>query len=137
MTIDLTTLESRVNVLLTDLTHLYYSSELIREGIRMALLEYGRASGTQDTIAGLDEAGQTTLPEMDGGLIVLGAAGYTAACKTIDRKQQFNLDDQTPEAVQQLGQRLLMRFDRLLGTVRVNRMRTGQIQVWGEGWGAV
>jgi hypothetical protein len=137
MTIDLSTLENRVHVLLTDLTQLNYSAELIRESIRMALVEYQTASGTAETISGLDGAGQTTLPEMDSGLIVLGAAGFTASCKAIDRMQQFNLEDQTPEAVLQLGQRLLTRFDRLLGSVRVSRMRTGSIQAWGEGWGTV
>lgn len=137
MTIDLATLENRVSVLLTDLTHLNYSSDLIHESIRVALVEYQKASGSLETILGLDGAGQTTLPEMDSGLIVLGAAGYTASLKTIDRMQQFNLEDQTPEAVLQLGHRLLTRFDRLLGSVRANRMRAGIVQPWGEGWGTV
>ncbi len=133
----LATLQDRVTVLLADLTHLNYSGNLIEEGIRMAVLEYSLASGADDTLAGLDGAASTSIPENDCGLVVLGAAGYIASSKTIDRKQQFNLEDQTPRAVAELGQRLLQRFDRLLGTVRSARMRTTEIQPWGEGWGSV
>lgn len=137
MTCTLTSLEERVSVLLTDLTHLNYSTELIDEGIRLAVREYCMVSGAADTISGLDGSEQTSIPENDCGMIVLGAAGYTASCKTLDRKQQFNLEDETPEAVLLLGQRLVQRFDRLLGTVRSARMRSSGVQVWGEGWGSV
>lgn len=137
MSQNIQTIEDRVAVLLTDLTHLSFSPELIREGVRMAVLEYNRVSGMDDTLSGLDGASLTTIPENDCGMIVLGAAGYTAACKTIDRKQQFNLDEETPAAVLQLGQRLLERFDRLLSTVRANRFHREDVQTWGEGWGAV
>jgi hypothetical protein len=132
-----TSIEQRVSVLLADLTQLNYSSGLLEEGIRMAVREYSLASGMPETLSGLDSASQTSIPETDCGMIVLGAAGYTAACKTLDRKQQFNLEDRTPQAVTELGRRLLQRFDRLLGTVRSARMRTCDIQVWSEGWGVI
>ena len=133
----LASLEQRVMVLLADLTHLNYTTALIDEGIRLAVREYSLASGMTETISGLDGEGLTSIPDNDCGLIVLGAAGFTASCKTIDGKQQFNLKDETPEAVLSLGQRLVQRFDRMLGTVRASRMRSSEIQAWGEGWGSV
>jgi Asp/Glu/hydantoin racemase len=137
MSSTLTSIQQRVSVLLADLTHLNYSNELITEGIRLAVLEYSRACGTDETLTGLDGASATSIPENDCGIIVLGASGFTASCKTLDRQQQFNLEDGSPEAVSQLGQRLVQRFDRLLGTVRSGRMRSMEVQVWGEGWGSV
>ena len=133
MTTTLESLEQRVSVLLADLTHLNYSTELIDEGIRMAVHEYNLASGMTETISGLDGSGLTSIPELDCGMIVLGAAGFTASCKTLDRAQQFNLEDQAPTAVSALGQRLLQRFDRLMGTVRAGRMRSSDVLVWEGG----
>jgi hypothetical protein len=134
MNTNLESIEQRVSVLLLDLTRLNFSTQLIDEGIRLALKEYSLASGQVETLAGLDEAGLTSIPEQDCGLLVLGAAGYVAAAKTLDRKEQFNLVDQLPEAVTNLGSRLLMRFDRLLGYVRSARMRAADVTPWGDGW---
>jgi hypothetical protein len=134
MNTTLESLEQRVSVLLLDLTQLNFSQQLIHEGIRLALKEYSLASGQVETLAGLDEAGLTSVPEQDSGILVLGAAGYVAAAKTMDRKEQFNLVDQLPEAVTNLGSRLLMRFDRLLGSVRSARLRASDVAPWGGGW---
>jgi hypothetical protein len=134
MSMDYQTIEGRVAVLLQDLTRLTFSSELLGEGIRMALREYSAVSGQSETIAGLDEAGLTSIPEHDCGILVLGAAGYIAAAKTIDRKEHFNLQPELPQGVTSLGGRLLMRFDRLLGTVRSARLRAADVPCWGSGW---
>ncbi len=130
-------LQQRVSVLLVDLTHLSYSTNLLDEGIRQALGEYSLVTGSHETLTGLDGATATTIPEMDCGIIVLGAAGFIAACKTMDRKEQFNLDEQSPGAVARLGERLLQRFDRLLGTVRSARLRASDVPGWGDGWSKI
>ena len=134
MNIDYQNLEQRVSSLLQDLTRLTFSSELIREGVRIALREYSVYSGMSETISGLDEAERTSVPEDDCGILVLGAAGYIAAAKTIDRQQHFNLQGELPEGVTSLGSRLLLRFDRLLGTVKSARSRAADVECWGSGW---
>lgn len=135
MTSTLGSIEQRVSVLLTDLTRLNYPIELVDEGIRQALKEYSLASGTMETIENLDDAGQTSVPENDTGVIVLGATGFIAACKTLDRKEQFGLQGEAPQAIASLGERLLQRFDRQLGTVRSARLRAADVPMWGGGWG--
>ncbi len=137
MNTTLETIEQRVSVLLQDLTQLTFTSQLVVEGIRMAIKEYSLASGQVESLAGLDDAVLTSVPEYDCGILVLGAAGYIAAAKTMDRKESFNLVDQLPEAVTNLGTRLLLRFDRLLGTVRSARMRASDVAPWGDGWSLV
>ena len=130
-------LQERVGVLLADLTHLNYTSDLVTEGVRQAMGEYSLVTGSHETLAGLDGAEATSVPDMDCGIIVLGAAGFVAACKTLDRKEQFNLDEQSPGAVARLGERLLQRFDRLLGTVRSARLRAADVPGWGDGWSKI
>ncbi len=137
MNTNLETIEQRVSVLLQDLTQLTFTSQLVVEGIRLAIKEYSLASGQVESLAGLDDAVLTSVPEYDCGILVLGAAGYIAAAKTMDRKESFNLVDQLPEAVTNLGTRLLLRFDRLLGTVRSARMRAADVAPWGDGWSLV
>ena len=76
----------------------------------------------------------TTLPELDSGMIVLGAAGFAASAKGVDRKEAFNLDEQISPQVKQLGERFLERFQTLILTVRCDRMRSPDVQAWGAGW---
>lgn len=134
MSIDYQTIEGRVAILLQDLTRLTFSSELLCEGIRMALREYSAVSGQPETLSGLDDAGLTSIPEHDCGILVLGAAGYIAAAKTIDRQEHFNPQPELPQGVTSLGSRLLQRFDRLLGTVKSARLRAADVTCWESGW---
>ena len=130
----LTGIEERVSTLLLDMTHLNFTLDVIDEGIRLALMDYSKASGQTETISGLDDAAVTSLPELDSGLIVLGAAGFAASAKGIDRKESFNLDGQISPQVQQLGERFLDRVRMLIFTVRCDRMRSADVQPWGAGW---
>ena len=127
-------IEDRVSTLLLDMTHLNFTMVVIDEGIRQALMEYSKASGQAETLAGLDGAVSTTLPEQDSGMIVLGAAGFIASAKGVDRKESFNLDGQIAPQVAQLGERFLARFQALILTVRCDRMRSPEVQAWGAGW---
>lgn len=132
--ITLVQIEDRVSTLLADMTRLNFPVSLIDEGIRLALMEYSRASGVTETLSGLDGATASTLPDLDSGILVLGAAGYAATAKSIDRIEAFNLDGQVAQQVQQLGGRFLDRFADMLLTVRCGRMRAGTVQPWGSGW---
>ena len=116
------------------MTHLNFTVEVIDESIRQALLEYSKASGRAERITGLDGAESTTLPELDSGMIVLGAAGFAASAKGVDRKEAFNLDEQISPQVKQLGERFLERFQTLILTVRCDRMRSPDVLAWGAGW---
>ncbi len=127
-------IEGRVSTLLVDMTHLNFSVDVIEEGIRQALLEYSKASGQHERIAGLDGAEATSLPELDSGMIVLGAAGFVASSKGVDRMEAFNLNEQISPQVKQLGERFLERFQTLILTVRCDRMRSADVQAWGAGW---
>jgi hypothetical protein len=127
-------IENRVSTLLLDMTHLNFTVDVIDEGVRQALLEYSKASGRNETITGLDGAESTTLADLDTGMIVLGAAGFAASAKGVDRKESFNLNDQISPQVKQLGERFLDRFQTLILTVRCDRLRSPDVQAWGAGW---
>ena len=132
--ITLAQIEERVLTLLVDMTHLNFSLDLIDEGIRQALLEYSKASGQAESISGLDGALSSTIAEIDSGMIVLGAAGFAASAKGVDRKEAFNLDGQIAPQVIQLGERFLARFQALILTVRCDRLRSPEVQAWGSSW---
>lgn len=127
-------LEQRVSTLLQDMTQLVFPVALVHECLRQAMLAYSRSSGRAESLAGLDGALETSVPELDGGLLVLGAAGYAATLKGVDRKEAFNLEASTSTRVVELGERLLARFEALLLTVQRERMRASTVQPWGAGW---
>jgi hypothetical protein len=127
-------LQQRVSTLLLDMTQLTFPATLVSECLRQAVLAYSRSSGRPETLAGLDSALETSVPEVDGGLLVLGAAGFAASLKGVDRKEAFNLETDTGALVVELGERLLARFEALLLTVQRDRMRMSTVQPWGAGW---
>jgi len=131
---DVEELEDRVSTLLQDMTQLVFPAAMVRECLRQAILAYSRSSGRPEYLVGLDGAQETSVPELDGGLLVLGAAGYAATLKGVDRKEAFNLEASTSTRVVELGERLLARFEALLLTVQRNRMRDSNVQPWGAGW---
>jgi hypothetical protein len=131
---NLITFENRVNVLLHDTTQLNFSTELVDEAVRLALADYSRVSGMAETISGLDNAAVTTVPADDEGIIVLGAAGYTACSKAADRKESFNLNQEIPQGLLKVGAGFMERFKALLNTVRTHNQWSAAETPWGAGF---
>lgn len=55
------------------------------------------------TIQNLDSAAATTLPAHHESLIVTGAAGYAALSRSVERAEEFNLDEKLPDRLKAWG----------------------------------
>lgn len=96
MSVDLSSMTARVAEFLQDATHLVYPESAIAEGLRQALAELSRAQGHALTLAGLDDAGSTTLPEGLESLATQGAAAVVVAGRGLRHAEQAAL---APEGV--------------------------------------
>lgn len=95
MTATLTTLSARVSTYLMDPNNLVWASGDITEAIRLALGEYSLAAQTAYTLNGLDSATTTSYPDLHEFLMVIGAAGYAATARGIDRSEGFDEDKES------------------------------------------
>lgn len=94
---DLTTLLTRISTLLMDTSNRVWDLPTLTEGVRLALGEYNLAGLSSPgfvpvTLNGLDGANVTTLPVHHQTALVIGAAGYAAGARSVDRAESFELD---------------------------------------------
>jgi hypothetical protein len=110
----LSTLSSRVQVLLSDANSRVYSEGLLEESIRLALGEYSTRAKQVFTLNGLDSATATTLPDYFDSVVVIGAAGYAAKARALDRADSFTQGETLPADLAAWGEAQLTRFRAIL-----------------------
>ena len=86
---------ARVQALLMDDAGRVFGATALAEGLRLALGELNLARAAEglpaQALAGLDGAPETTLSDGYATPLVLGAAGYTAAARAVDRAESFEM----------------------------------------------
>jgi hypothetical protein len=97
----LTSLRDRVESALMDSSNLSWDTGTLDEAIRQALafVIKARAPASPYTLSGLDGASSTTLPEADTAYLVMGAAGFAARSRAVNRTQAANLAEAMPAAL--------------------------------------
>ena len=110
MTATLSSLETRVKTYLSDATGLIFTTELVDEGLRLALGQLNLTLSGAYTLAGLDGAAATTLPAVQESLLVGGAAGYAAQSRVVKRAESFNLEQTVAQALATWGDDRLQDF---------------------------
>jgi hypothetical protein len=110
----LSTLESRVQVLLSDANARVYSEDLLEEAIRLALGEYSTRAQQVYTLEDLDEAEATTIPDYFDSVVVIGAAGHAAKARALDRADSFTQGETLPADLDAWGETQLTRFRSIL-----------------------
>lgn len=88
---DLITCIQRVETLLSDNTNLIWTDADLTEAVRLALDEVSLSMGQKLTLSGLDGAVAASLPDLLEGMLVVGAAGYAAVARAVERAEQFEL----------------------------------------------
>jgi len=72
----------------------------------------------RQTVAGLDEASETSVPEQWRGTLVLGAAAYAALAKCVAMAREYNWSSWSAGAMQRWGETMLALFQARLRTLR-------------------
>ncbi|HVN56502.1 MAG TPA: hypothetical protein VMT46_19400 [Anaerolineaceae bacterium] len=131
MATDLASIRARVGVELGDAGGVNYPQAQLDEGIRLALNEYNLMLGFQGvtavTLSGLDGAVATTLPAIHEGALVVGAAGYAVSGRAVDRSEAFDLNQQLPQQLVDLGRQYLNDFRKMVGQYRADLTRDAEM----------
>jgi len=124
MTATLTTIRDQVEAHLDDASNLIWSTDSLDEAIRTALVELSRVSGTDLTLSGLDGAAETTLPDQDDHVLILGAVAYALQFVAAGDIKSLPLsDDAKPQALTMLIKQRMDAFHDLLEKVRVRYLQ--------------
>jgi len=137
---DLDSLSARVAACLQDATSLVYPTDAIAEGLRQALAEIstslvGAHSAAPLTLAGLDGASVTSLPEGLTSLAVQGAAAMVVSGRGLRHAEQMALAPEglTPASLT-WAEAVWNRFCRSCERLRSSALR-GSTVPWAEmGW---
>lgn len=88
----LANIRDRVEINLVDSSNLIWSTAVIDEAIRAALLDLSRVYGSVQTLKDLDAALLTTFEDIDAYVLIIGAAAYALMFRTVGR-----FEESTPE----------------------------------------
>jgi hypothetical protein len=132
MSADLDSLSARVSEYLQDATHLVYPQSAIAEGLRQALAGLSLALEQTLTLAGLDGAVSTTLPEGLESLAAQGAAAVAVTGRSLRHAEQSAL---APEGLTPAGltwaETVWVRFTQACDLLRASTLR-GSVVPWAE-----
>lgn len=114
---NLSELQTRVKTSLMDVGSQIWGVDNLTEALRLALGEVNLASKAAVTMAGLDGALVTTLPGLQEGLVVWGAAGYAALARAVDRMERGTSGASDAGSLKSWGEARLREFRGMLGTM--------------------
>ena len=118
MTATLSTLRDLVELHLSDVGNLIFSTEMLDEAIRSALSDLSEIYGSALTLAGLDGAEETTLPEEDEHVLIVGAVAYALTFRASGRFEDAVPDQTLPDAMADWATAHMARFKTMLAGVK-------------------
>lgn len=124
MTMDYLTVKERVSCHLNDTSSLIWTDAMLESALRSALRALSRVYGETLTLAGLDGAEETTLPEEDEHVLIIGAVAYALTFRASGRFEDAVPDQELPEALADWATAHMARFQTLLAGIKV---RTHQV----------
>lgn len=124
MATTLALMRAQVSALLMDSGNLVWDTGTLDQGIRMALAEYNLVVGaTARTIKDLDSASSTTLPAADEQTIIIGAAGWAAMSRAVNRSESFDVNLENAATLMAWANARKMEFGALLQAVRLKGLQ--------------
>ncbi len=84
----LSTVRDQVETNLLDSTNLIWSTTILDEAIRAALVELSRIYGEELTLEGLDAAIETTFADLDVYVLIRGAVAYALTFRVVGRYEE-------------------------------------------------
>lgn len=132
MTLDLATVCARVNVHLDDTARLIWSDAMLETAVRESLLSISRVMGDTLTLAGLDEAEETTLPADHQHLLVVGAVAYALTFRASGRFEDARAREALPQALADWASAHLARFHTLLMQAKLAAHQQAATPPYGE-----
>jgi hypothetical protein len=116
---DYLTVSERVRCHLNDTGSLVWTDDMLETAVRSALQAVSRVYGEVHTLAGLDEAEETTLPEGDEHVLVTGGVAYALTFRASGRFEDAVPTREVPEALANWATAHMARFQTMLAEVKV------------------
>ncbi len=112
-----------------------FDANALDGGIRVAMADYSRATGTLAALSGLDGGGATSFGDLDAEVIAVGAAAYCAVGRIFKRGESFQTRQYLPKELRTWGEARLRDFRELLEQVRAGTLRKDTVTPWAAtGW---
>ena len=84
----LSSVRDQVEINLMDTSNLIWSTTVIDEALRAALLDLSRVYGHALTLSGLDEATETTFDDQDVYVLIKGAVAHALVFRAVGRYEE-------------------------------------------------
>jgi hypothetical protein len=117
---------------LDDTDGLIWSEAMLAAAVRESLLSIGRVLGESLTLAGLDEAEETTLPDDHQQLLVAGATAYALSFRVSGRFEDARAREALPEALADWASEQMARFQSLLRQAKSGSHQRAALPPYGE-----
>ncbi len=118
MTMDYLTVKERVSCHLNDTGNLIWCDSMLESAVRSGINALSRVHGETLTLAGLDDAEETTLPVEDEHVLIVGAVAYALTFRASGRFEDAVPDQTLPEALADWAIAHMARFQDLLAQVK-------------------
>ena len=116
---DYLTVKARVSCHLNDTSNLIWTEGMLESAVHSALKALSRVLGEILTLAGLDGAEETTLPEADEHTLVVGATAYALTFRASGRFEDAVPNQDLPGNLADWATAHMARFQTLLAGVKV------------------
>jgi hypothetical protein len=134
---DLDVLRARLQVVMVDLNAKSWSTDMLNESLRLALMDIGFVAGPELFIEGLDGQAATTLSAQDRGTLLIGASAYAALARALDTAEKNSAGPSAPASLKDYAKTQMDLFTKKLEQIRQRYFHTTtaaphQSMIWTE-----
>lgn len=123
MSASLTSVKTQLEIQLSELSSLVWSSNALEEAIRAALSEIAGTYGSTVTLSGLDGAISTTLEDADVHALIIGSVAHAARFRIFGRFEEATPEDFNHEALIRWAEAAMAEFQSALTQIRLRRFQ--------------
>jgi predicted protein tyrosine phosphatase len=122
----LASIRDQVEINLADSSNLIWSTTILDEAIRAALLDISRIYDDVLTLNGLDGAGATTVEDLDAYVLVKGAAAHALVFRVVGRFEEATPEPNITPSLADLAEQRMKEFKSYL--VQMDYLINGYVQ---------
>ena len=131
-----TDLRQRLRAQLSDPNGSLFTDALLAEAARQTLIRLDAAAGGRGwTLAGLDDAPETTLPVLEQEMLLVGASAAAVSLRALSRAERFDLNETAILELTAWAERQAEKFTTALEAERRRYLHTAPTPPYGpSGW---
>lgn len=133
MAVTLASVRDQVELFLTDSSNLIWSTAVLDEAIRAALVDLSKVYGEDQTLKDLDAALTTTFEDQDVYVLVYGAVAYSLMFRSVGRYEEATPEPKIVPLFATMANDYMATFYGLLKRVNLRLKQLSDESPW-AGW---